>query len=169
MGHLNSKLAKLLLMVTALASLVVLLPRTSVLSAASPLMPPDWSPMHGGTGHDLHGVWGSSHNDVFALGDLGTILHYDGTKWTTIMKSGTKNFLYGVWGNSHNDVFAVGGKVSDSQCYGVILHYDGSSWSTMSSGTTNFLTVSGVTRLPTSLPWARMAPFCTMMARPGPP
>ncbi|MCJ7744191.1 MAG: hypothetical protein MUO99_06480, partial [Dehalococcoidales bacterium] len=29
----------------------------------------------------LFGVWGSSASDVFAVGGVGTILHYDGKSW----------------------------------------------------------------------------------------
>ena len=74
-------------------------------------------------------MWGSSGSNVFAVGDSGTILHYDGSSWSA-MSSGTTNYLYGVWGSSGSDVFAVGDA-------GTILHYDGSSWSAMSSGTTS--------------------------------
>ena len=87
--------------------------------------------MTSGTTNVLYGVWGSSATDVFAVGDSGTILHYDGSAWSA-MSSGTTNDLAGVWGSSATDVFAVGAG-------GTILHYDGSAWSAMSSGTTNDL------------------------------
>ncbi|MBN2282430.1 MAG: hypothetical protein JXO48_00910, partial [Deltaproteobacteria bacterium] len=70
-------------------------------------------------------------NDVFAVGDYGTILHYDGSAWSP-MTSGTTGELYGIWGTAGSDVFAVGGP-------GTILHYDGSTWSPMASGTTEYL------------------------------
>jgi hypothetical protein len=66
-------------------------------------------------------VWGTSGNDVFAVGNQGTILHYDGISWST-MNSGTTRFLTSVWGSSSIDVYAVGSN-------GTILHYDGISWS----------------------------------------
>jgi hypothetical protein len=68
-------------------------------------------------GNLLTSVWGSSASDVFAVGELGTILHYNGSAWST-MTSSTTNYLYDVWGNSTSDVFAVG-------WYGAILHYSG--------------------------------------------
>jgi hypothetical protein len=34
--------------------------------------------MSSGTNDTLHGVWGSSGSDVFAVGNYGTILHYSG-------------------------------------------------------------------------------------------
>jgi hypothetical protein len=80
---------------------------------------------------DLQSVWGSSDSNVFAVGVGGTILHYDGTSWSS-MDSGTTNNLNSVWGSSGNNVFAVGAS-------GTILYYDGASWSSMDSGTTSNL------------------------------
>ena len=75
--------------------------------------------------NNLGGVWGSSSSDVFAVGDYGTILHYNGSTWVN-MSSGTSKLLYSVWGTSSSDVFAVGYD-------GTILHYNGSTWSAMRS------------------------------------
>jgi len=86
-----------------------------------------WSSMTSGTTNPLWGIWGSSASDVFAVGYMGTILHYDGSTWSA-MTSGTTNQLMGIWGSSSSDVFAVGG-------VGTIRHYNGSSWSAMTSGT----------------------------------
>ena len=91
----------------------------------------DWTSMTSGTTNLLNGVWGNSESNVFAVGSLGTILHYDGSSWSA-MSSGTTNVMYCVWGTSGNNVFAVGD-------FGTILHSDGSSWSAMSSGTTSRL------------------------------
>ena len=35
-------------------------------------------------GNTLRAVWGSSATDVFAVGDAGTIVHYDGTTWSSM-------------------------------------------------------------------------------------
>ena len=56
---------------------------------------------------DLSDVWGSSPNDVYAVGSYGTILHFDGKTWSQ-MDSGIEASLLGVWGESGGDVFAVG-------------------------------------------------------------
>lgn len=89
----------------------------------------------------LYAVWGSGPDDVFAVGTysgvdtyssedpgLCTILHYNGTTWTTMSSCPAGGFL-DVWGSGPNDVFIVGGS-------GTILHYNGTDWTTMSSGTT---------------------------------
>lgn len=56
----------------------------------------------------LNGVWGASATDVFAVGENGTILHYDGVTWL-LPTSGTTERLHAVWGSSGTDVFVVGG------------------------------------------------------------
>ncbi|MGO9687576.1 MAG: WD40/YVTN/BNR-like repeat-containing protein, partial [Syntrophobacteraceae bacterium] len=76
-------------------------------------------------------VWGTSGSDVYAVGDKGAIVHYDGKSWS-YMTSGTTQNLHSVWGSSESDVFAAGEA-------GTILHYDGKSWSAMTSGTTQNL------------------------------
>ncbi|MBF0523674.1 MAG: chitobiase/beta-hexosaminidase C-terminal domain-containing protein [Deltaproteobacteria bacterium] len=95
-----------------------------------------WSAMSSGTTKRLMDAWGSSGSNVFAVGEGGTILHYNGTAWSA-MSSGTTSYLEGVWGSSSSDVFAVGSAGGNS---GTILHYDGTAWSTMSDGTTKTLT-----------------------------
>ena len=84
-----------------------------------------------GTSSDLHGVWGTSGDDIFVVGEGGTIIHYDGIDWSPIA-SGTSNLLRDVWGSSSADVFAVGDG-------GTILHGDSTGWHLMDSGTTNNL------------------------------
>ncbi len=72
----------------------------------------------------LKGVWGSSATNVFAVGEEGTIVHYDGLEWNP-MKSGITDqtiHLYGVWGSSSSDIYAVGSS-------GTILHFNGLNWS----------------------------------------
>lgn len=73
----------------------------------------------------IRSCWGLSSKDMFFVGDLGTIFHFDGTTWTKFPKSTTKN-LHSVWGSSHNDVWATGFNSSTDES--VLLHYDGTSW-----------------------------------------
>jgi len=97
-----------------------------------------WSKMDSGTISDtaLWGIWGSSKNDVFAVGGYydfnswifnSTILHYDGSAWSK-MDSGTliDTNLLGVWGSSATDVFTVGKYLdSENDSYNTtILHYE---------------------------------------------
>lgn len=71
--------------------------------------------MGSGTVETLRDVWGSSENDVYAVGDYGTVIHYDGTTWSPVT-SGTTLDLFGIWGSSKNNIFAVGRE-------GLILRY----------------------------------------------
>jgi hypothetical protein len=70
---------------------------------------------------NLNGIWGSSGTDVFAVGDNGIILHYNGSKWSQ-MDSGTATDLLSVWGSSASDIYTAGDD-------GFIFHYNGSVWS----------------------------------------
>ncbi len=70
-------------------------------------------------------------SDVFAVGDSGTILHYDGTSWSA-MASPTTDNLNSIWGSSSTHAIAVGDN-------GTILHYDGLNWLEAQSNTTNNL------------------------------
>jgi len=68
----------------------------------------------------LRAVFAVTANDVFAVGDGGTILHRRDNQWTQMQTPTTEN-LRGVWGASPSDVWAVGNN-------GTILRYDGTSW-----------------------------------------
>lgn len=80
---------------------------------------------------DIYGLWGDSNTSVFAVGDSGSIYHFNGSSWDE-MSSGTGKILLGVWGTSYSDVYAVGEG-------GTILHFDGSTWSLMDSNTADNL------------------------------
>jgi hypothetical protein len=86
-----------------------------------------WDPMSSGVTSDLQSVWGSVSTDVFAVGNSGTIIHYDGNVWGP-MSSGITNDLQSVWGSASTDVFAVGSS-------GTIIHYDGNTWGPMTRNT----------------------------------
>ena len=70
--------------------------------------------------------------DVFAVGENGTILHYDVSSWNP-MTSFTFNDLVGIWGSSSTNVYAVGES-------GTILRYDGNQWNLIENVTNNYLT-----------------------------
>ncbi|MCC6748581.1 MAG: hypothetical protein IT371_13040 [Deltaproteobacteria bacterium] len=64
----------------------------------------------------LRAVWGSGPSDVFAVGDHGTVAHYDGKRWTGLTVG--SEALHAVWGTGPGNVY-VGGEG------GRILRYDG--------------------------------------------
>lgn len=92
------------------------------------LDPGVWTPMKSPTEENLRGVFGFDSGEVFAVGDNGTIVHYDGRSWLT-MESGTTANLVGVWGKAPDKVVVTGDA-------GTILLYDGVAWTAMESGTT---------------------------------
>jgi hypothetical protein len=77
------------------------------------------------------GVWGTSGEDVHAVGNRGMVIHFDGSRWTRA-KSATRQHLIAVWAASRTAAFAVGRD-------GVILHFDGRGWEAAKSGTSKSL------------------------------
>lgn len=69
---------------------------------------------------DLRGVYGFAADDVWAVGDDATVLHYDGKTWTKVATAfdaaTVKPKLFSVWGSSPADVW-IGGN-------GVMLHFE---------------------------------------------
>ena len=59
---------------------------------------------HGG---NPSGHLGPSVTNLYAVGDYGTVAHYDGTAWT-LQSSGTTEDLFAVWGSSQGGLYAVG-------------------------------------------------------------
>jgi len=109
-----------------------------VFALIQPVFAGDWewewqNPMP--QGNVFLSVWGKSNNNIFAVGAMGAIFHYDGSKWT-MMDSGTKNLLRSICEVSENNIFAVGN-------YGTILRYDGNTWTTIPSDATWFYSVWG--------------------------
>jgi hypothetical protein len=91
---------------------------------------PTWcmeTPPAGAAG--LHAVWAVNGNDVFAVGDAGTIVRRQNNAWTK-MTSGTTANLRSVWGAASNDVWAVGEA-------GTILRFDGTAWAPVAGVTTS--------------------------------
>ena len=95
----------------------------------------EWTAMQSplAPGNDLHAVWGSVADNVYAAGTNGAILHYGGSAWS-IMNSPTTGDLNGIWGLSGNDIFAVGSvsyKNITHYLTPTIIHYDGTTWNKM--------------------------------------
>ena len=81
----------------------------------------------------LYSVWGRSETDVWAVGQPGLILHYDGSTWT--MDTVETRALTDVWGND-DETFICGTE-------GAIYRLDGGAWTKMDSGTTETLSAIG--------------------------
>jgi hypothetical protein len=86
------------------------------------------------SGVQLLGVWASSASDVWAAAP-GTILHYDGTNWTSAYVS-NGDPMSGVWGTGPTNVYVVGQK-------GTIANYNGTAWTTSVVNATGFNGIFG--------------------------
>jgi hypothetical protein len=94
----------------------------------------------------LYGVWGSSTDDVWAVGgNVGgeqprtALFHHDGEQWTSVPQplEANNRTLFKVWGTATDDVWVCGQA-------GLLLHWDGGSWTAVPSGTFDSLfTVHG--------------------------
>jgi hypothetical protein len=71
----------------------------------------------------IEAVWGSSASDIFAVGQRGIIVHYDGSRWQRMEHPAKSENFSGVWGASPQDVYVVGRRAT--------LHYDGKEWTRM--------------------------------------
>jgi hypothetical protein len=80
-----------------------------------------WVPMSSPTSSNLNAIWGRSASDIFAVGDAGAIIHFDGSSWQT-QSSGTSVSLGRVWGLPNGKVYATNNA-------DVLLEYDGTRWS----------------------------------------
>ena len=77
----------------------------------------------------LRAMWGFSDNDIWAVGDAGWILRFDGFNWIRIPEPAElqEAFDYrGVFGCYPYSVWAIGTTKSDDN---VIIHWDGANWS----------------------------------------
>lgn len=76
----------------------------------------DWTQMSSKTAETFRGLWGTALNNVYAVGDYGTIMRYDGTAWSP-ESSGVTRRLFGIWGSSADSIYVIGDTA------GIVLHY----------------------------------------------
>ena len=99
-----------------------------------------WQHMEVPTQLPLHGLWGLSADNLYAVGWMGCLLHYDGHAWQ-LLRGGVIDTqggrfaaceentpLFAIAGNSQGQAWAVGDD-------GIILHFDGNQWQRESSQT----------------------------------
>jgi len=84
-------------------------------------------------GMNLRDVSAVAANDVWAVGAMGTILHYDGTRWS-ITPSGTLEDLQGISASPGNNAWIAGGN------NGLVLRWNGTSWGPVTTGSNVFTT-----------------------------
>jgi len=95
-----------------------------------------WQPVTNPSGKFLADISMLGQNDGWAVGDYGTIIHWDGNTWQSIA-SPTIYHLGDIFMITPDDGWAVGGWDSVSQTdVSVILHWNGSNWQNIPSPTT---------------------------------
>jgi hypothetical protein len=78
-------------------------------------------------GNDLYRLWGFSDGSFDAVGDAGTVLHFDGSSWT-FPSTPVREDLHGIWASGPDDLYACG-------FAGTLIHFNGSSWSAIHTPT----------------------------------
>lgn len=85
------------------------------------------------TNKTLFGVFAISPTDIWAVGSVGTVVHWDGQAWrgVGVAAAGGRD-LFDVWASGPKDVWAVGADTASTG--GITLHYDGTSWTSVPNG-----------------------------------
>lgn len=80
------------------------------------------------TGQRLFRIWGLDENDVYAVGESGTCMHFDGTTWRP-RNEGLAGYLYALAGTSPTSILCAGDG-------GLLARFDGTRWSRIALPTT---------------------------------
>jgi serine/threonine protein kinase len=80
----------------------------------------------------LRSLFAFSASDVWACGDPGVLLHFDGQQWK-LVHHGYGHRLHQIFGFGPRDLWVVGD-------HGTLLHFDGNKWSQIKSERTAYLT-----------------------------
>lgn len=75
----------------------------------------------------LQSVWGADENDVWAAGEKGKIIHWNGVKWSISQSPVNDSYIRALWGADSRNIWGVGNK-------NIIIKWDGSSWMTQMYG-----------------------------------
>lgn len=79
-------------------------------------------------GNSLSASWVAPDNTVYAVGDSGTAIKWNGAGWFGL-DTGTRDSLYAIYGFTADDVWAVGDK-------GFAAHWNGTYWARTPTGKT---------------------------------
>jgi hypothetical protein len=100
-----------------------------------------WTPMKSPTTKNLRAIFGNGDGDIYAAGEEGTMIHWDGAAWEEVETSLELDLsdlsLNGIWG-AEGQFYVVGDK-------GTILHYFEGKWKADDSlSSYNFGSIWGV-------------------------
>ena len=93
------------------------------------------------TTQTLFGIHAISPTDIWAVGNAGTVLHWDGTAWRKVNlgAASTSRNLFDVWASGPNDVWVVGATGTMMGDRAIILRWNGTAWTTVPNGSTRDL------------------------------
>lgn len=84
-------------------------------------------------GGRLYGVWGSTNNEIWVVGEAARILRFIKNDWNRVyppeLPEELFGTLHGIWGTGENNIWAVGEG-------GLIIYWNGTKWEIENSGTT---------------------------------
>jgi len=89
-----------------------------------------WCPVEPAIPATLRAMGGTGPNDVWAVGEAGTMLHWDGTRLTRV-PTNTRGEIEDIYAAAPNDVWAI---ASPKQ----LLHFNGSTWSPVTVSTLDY-------------------------------
>jgi hypothetical protein len=92
-----------------------------------------WSAVASVTTRDLYAIHGTAPDDIWAVGQGGTLLHRDRAGWHVLPAPANQD-LFAVWAIGPGDVWASG--------YG-IFHYDGVAWTRQAPDGTDLRAIWG--------------------------
>lgn len=85
-----------------------------------------WTKMASSTNKVLRAVWGSSSTDVWAGGEGGALVHFDGAAWSTRASSlDSQSHVMAIDGSARDDVYLLEYRTDATRMH----HFDGVSWS----------------------------------------
>jgi hypothetical protein len=82
-----------------------------------------WQQMRTGVNGSLRAIWEGSPRDVWAVGENGAVVHYDGNRWQPMTPPSGQTWR-AVWGSGPQDVY-VAGESNASGRGGSIMHFRG--------------------------------------------
>jgi hypothetical protein len=86
-----------------------------------------WTRVDAGSGsNELRALSGSASNNVWAAGDGGTVVRWNGLGWSAVTRP-TSDDLYGIWVAGPNEVYVA-------VWSGQIWFWNGSTWTAQDSG-----------------------------------
>jgi hypothetical protein len=107
-------------------------PSSSTATVHNTVLPGTWRSVASPTTKNLKGIWAAAPDNVYAVGEAGTIIRWNGSSWSTVTPITSAN-LNAIWGSNPNNIWVAGDT-------GTILHWDGMTWSMAASSTSRNLT-----------------------------